>query len=211
MPDRRGRLVAVEGIDGCGKSTQVARLGQAMGALCTFEPGATELGVALRRLLLDPGPPHAGPRAETLVLAADRAQHVADRIVPALERGAWVVTDRYVASTFAYQGHGRGLPAHELAAVLGFATSGLCADLTILIDLPVEEAGRRTAAQRRDKMEQLGATFQERVRAGYLQMASSDPDGWVVVDGSHHPDVVAADVRRAVVERLGPWPAAGAR
>ena len=114
-PDRApGRLVALEGVDGCGKSTQVARLCRLTGALATFEPGATGLGAAVRRLLLDPELPPVSTRAEALLMAADRAQHVAELVAPTLAAGRWVVTDRFDASTLAYQGAGRGLVLDEL-------------------------------------------------------------------------------------------------
>ena len=107
----RGRLIALEGIDGCGKSTQAASLAEALGARLTFEPGATPVGAALRELLLAPDAPPPSPRAEALLMAADRAEHVARVLAPALAAGEWVVTDRYAGSTIAYQGYGQGLDA----------------------------------------------------------------------------------------------------
>ncbi len=142
---RRGRLIALEGIDGCGKSTQAHRLSERLGAVLTFEPGATRLGTELRRLLLDRDQPPVSDRSEALLMAADRAQHVAEVVVPALDAGTWVVTDRFSASTLAYQGYGRGLDLSELSQLVRWATGGLQADLTVLVEVPVAVAsGRRT-------------------------------------------------------------------
>jgi dTMP kinase len=198
----RGRLVALEGIDGCGKSTQARLLAERLGAVSTFEPGATPLGESLRTLLLGRHGAPVAPRAEALLMAADRAQHVADVISPALEDGRWVVTDRYSASTLAYQGFGRGLDRSELDGLVGWATGGIRADLTVLFDLPVAVA----AARRRDggggtgddRMEAEGLAFQQRVADGYLALAAEGTDPWLVVDATEPVDVVAADVWRAV-------------
>ncbi len=206
-----GRLVALEGIDGCGKSTQVLRLCQRTGALATFEPGATGLGAALRRLLLDPELPPLASRAEALLLAADRAQHVAELVAPTLAAGRWVVTDRFAASTLAYQGAGRGLALAELRQLVEFATGGLQPDVTVLLDLPVEEAALRLAHQRPDRFEELGLPFQQRVRQGYRELAAGDPARWVVVDATAPADVVTEVVATAVAGRLGPWPSGGDR
>ena len=208
-----GRLVALEGIDGCGKSTQAARLCQRTGALATFEPGATGMGTAVRRLLLDPELPPLASRAEALLLAADRAQHVAELVAPTLATGRWVVTDRFAASTLAYQGAGRGLVLAELRQLVEFATNGLQPDVTVLLDLPVEEAARRLARQRLvrqrpDRFEELGLPFQQRVRQGYLELAACDHERWVVVDAAASADVVAEAVADAVSARLGPFPPA---
>jgi dTMP kinase len=143
----RGRLVAVEGIDGCGKSTQVDLLARAAGAETTREPGGTALGQVLRAALLDPGLPPMSVRAEALVVLADRAEHVDRVIAPALATGRWVVTDRFTPSTLAYQGHGRGLSVDELVAIDRWATGGLQADLVVLVDVPVAVARSRRAGR----------------------------------------------------------------
>ncbi len=153
----RGRLIALEGIDGCGKSTQAKAVAAALGAQLTHEPGATPLGSLLRQVLLSPDAPPPSVRAEALLMAADRAEHVAQVIEPALAAGAWVVTDRYSGSTIAYQGYGRGLGVAGLAEVVAWATAGVEADLSVLVDVPVEVAaarsGRRSAGGAGHRME----------------------------------------------------------
>ena len=205
----RGRLIAFEGIDGCGKSTQAKAVAAALGALLTHEPGATPLGARLRRLLLDPDSdsPPPSPRAETLLMAADRAEHVAEVIEPALASGAWVVTDRYSGSTIAYQGYGRGLGAEGLAEVVAWATAGVEADLSVFVDVPVEVA----AARRRgaDRMERLGPEFAARVREGFAAQAAADAARWLVVDGTREVDAITAHIVEAVRARLGPEPEHG--
>lgn len=213
MPTR-GRLVALEGIDGCGKSTQARRLAASLGAELTFEPGATALGRGLRPLLLDPHGPAPVLRAEALLMAADRAQHVDEVVVPALDAGRWVVTDRYAGSTLAYQGAGRGLHLDALRAVVTWATDGLAADLSVLVDVDPEEARRRLAAggATTDRLERLDAGFHRRVCDGFRALAREDPERWVVVDGSLPPDAVADAVLAAVTERVGrPDPVTGRR
>lgn len=140
---QRGRLIAVEGIDGSGKSTQAALLAEATGAYATHEPGATAIGQRLRALLLDPAV-RLDARSETLLVLADRAQHVAEVVGPALAAGSWVVSDRFSPSTLAYQGYGRGLAVDQLAAMSQWASDGIEPDLVVLIDVPPEmAAGRR--------------------------------------------------------------------
>jgi dTMP kinase len=205
----RGRLIAFEGIDGCGKSTQAKAVAAALGALLTHEPGATPLGARLRRLLLDPDSdsPPPTPRAETLLMAADRAEHVAQVIEPALASGGWVVTDRYSGSTIAYQGYGRDLGAEGLAEVVAWATAGVEADLSVFVDVPVEVA----AARRRgaDRMERLGPEFAARVREGFAAQAAADAARWLVVDGTREVDAITAHIVEAVRARLGPEPERG--
>ncbi|HEX4245359.1 MAG TPA: dTMP kinase [Acidimicrobiales bacterium] len=199
---RRGRLIALEGIDGCGKSTQAALLADHLGARLTFEPGATPVGAALRQLLLSPALPDVTPRAEALLMAADRAQHVADVIEPLLAEGVSVVTDRFTGSTLAYQGYGRQLDLAELRALNRLATAGTSPDVSVLIDVPLDVARARMEPSRADRLEGLGQAFQCRVRDGYLQLVESDSGAWVRVDGTGDVDVVAERVRTAVAERL---------
>jgi dTMP kinase len=125
----RGRLIALEGIDGCGKSTQASALADVLGAQLTFEPGATPVGARLRELLLTPDATPPTARAEALLMAADRAEHVVRVVEPALAAGEWVVSDRYAGSTIAYQGYGQGLDPSELVGLVRWATGGLAADL----------------------------------------------------------------------------------
>jgi dTMP kinase len=198
-----GRLIALEGIDGCGKSTQAGLLAQRLGALLTFEPGATRLGASLRTLLLDRDQPSPGERTEALLLAADRAQHVAEVIRPALDRGEWVVTDRFSASTLAYQGYGRGLDRAELDRLIEWATGGLTPDVTVLVEVPLEVGRARRQGSVEDRMENVGEAFRQRVADGYRQLAETDETAWVVVDGSGPVEEVAAAVWSGVQGHLG--------
>ena len=206
MTPTRGRLIALEGIDGCGKSTQARLLAERLGAVSTFEPGATPLGGALRGLVLGRDGAPVSPRTEALLMAADRAQHVAEVIAPALEAGDWVVTDRYSASTLAYQGFGRGLDRRALEGLVEWATGGIRPDLTVLFDLPVEVAAvrRRGTGDGEDRMEAEGLAFQRRVADGYLALAAERADPWLVVDATESVEAVADAVWDAVGVLAGP-------
>jgi dTMP kinase len=143
-----GRLIAFEGGEGSGKSTQARLLAASLDAELTFEPGATDVGRAVRALVLDPASPAMTDRTEALLMAADRAQHVAAVIEPALRAGRHVVTDRYVGSTLAYQGYGRGLDLDALRSLCAWATAGRDADVNVLLDVPYEASAARLAAAR---------------------------------------------------------------
>jgi len=201
-----GRLIVLEGGEGSGKSTQAERLATRLGAVLTHEPGATELGAALRRLLLDERSAPVDERAEALLMAADRAQHVAEVIGPALAEGRTVVCDRYVGSSLAYQGVGRGLGVAAVAALSAFAVAGRTPDVVVLLDVPPDVAAARLAdrAGDADRLEAAGEEFHARVRAGYLALAADDPDHWLVVSGAGGPVEVAGAVVDALVGRLGP-------
>jgi dTMP kinase len=202
-PAGGARLIALEGVDGCGKSTQARILAGALGAHLTFEPGDTELGRALRQVLLHTGSP--GARAEALLMAADRAQHVDEVVGPHLAAGRWVVTDRFSGSTLAYQGAGRELDSPGLRQVLAWAAGGIAADLSVLVDLDVDRARGRLGGGAPDRLERLDPGFFERVRRGYLAEAAAHPEHWVVVDGDQPIEAVAAVIAAAVRDRLG-WP-----
>ncbi len=202
-----GRFIAFEGGEATGKSTQASRLAERLGALCTHEPGDTVIGRAIRRIVLDPSTVGLADRTEALLMAADRAQHVAEVIRPALDSGRDVVTDRFAASSIAYQGHGRGLPVTEVEQLSRWATAGLWPDLIILLDVPVDESVRRIGEDL-DRLETAGREFHLRVHAGFLAQAAADPARWAVVDGTGDPDEVAAAVWSAVLER---WPDLGPR
>jgi dTMP kinase len=197
----RGRFVAFEGGEGCGKSTQAARLAADLDAVLTREPGATEVGSRLRALLLDPATGPVDPRAEALLMAADRAQHVAEVVEPALAAGRHVVTDRFTASSLAYQGYGRGLDVDEVRQLSVWAARGLWPDLVVLLEVPPQVAAARLGADL-DRFEQEGGGFHSRVAQGFAALAAAEADCWVVLDGSPPPDEVARAVRRAVRERL---------
>ena len=192
-----GRFIVFEGIDGCGKSTQVERLAASQGWLATREPGGTELGGSIRSLILH-GTQEPTPLAEALLMAADRAHHVATVIEPAIAAGRTVVCDRYAASTVAYQGWGHEGDLDQIAAINAIATGGRTPDVTILLDLPVALALVRRGTEP-DRLEALDHGFHERVRSGYLAQAAADPGSWVVVDATARPSAVAA----AVDEVLG--------
>jgi dTMP kinase len=198
-----GRLLALEGIDGSGKTTQARALAATLGARLTHEPGATALGVALRRLLLSPEAPPISLRAEALLMAADRAEHVTTVVAPALAAGEWVVSDRFSGSTLAYQGYGRGLDTGELAGLVDWATAGLAPDLSILVDVPVEVAQSRLTRTAPDRLERLGPGFAQLVREGFLALAEADPAHWAVVDGSTDPGELATRILAIVRERVG--------
>ena len=192
-----GRFIVFEGGEGTGKSTQAARLAERLGAVLTREPGGTELGRSLRSLVLDPGPGSVDPRAEALIMLADRAQHVAEVVHPALAAGRDVVSDRFSGSTLAYQGYARGLGIDELARLSSWATAGLEPDLVVLLDVPAEVAAARMLRWL-DRMESAGSDFHRRVADGYRALAAADPGRWRVVDGSGTADDVEALVWKAL-------------
>jgi dTMP kinase len=206
---RSGFFIALEGGEGAGKSTQAQQLaewlrGRGHEVVLTFEPGATEVGRRLRAVLLDhvdaSGRDHPvlSPRAEALLFAADRAEHVASVVVPALERGAVVLTDRYIDSSVAYQGAGRDLLPGDVARVSRWATEGLLPDLTVVLDLPASVGLSRVVAP--DKVESEPAEFHERVRERFLEQARRGGARYLVVDACSPVEQIAAEIR----ERLEP-------
>jgi dTMP kinase len=194
-------LVALEGGEGAGKSTQAALLAERLDAVLTREPGGTPVGEAVRRLLLEPEGAGLDARTEALLFAADRAAHVAHVIEPALAAGRSVVTDRYVESSIAYQAFGRGLPLDEVRALSTFATRGRSADVVVVLDVDPALGGARRGRPP-DRMESEDAGFHERVRAGFAELAAAEPDRIAVVDASGDVSQVAALVWAAVEERL---------
>ena len=187
-----------EGGEAAGKSTQARLLAEHLGAILTREPGGTAIGEALRLQLLDPQFPRPVPRAETLMMLAARAQHVAEVIEPALARGRDVVCDRYSGSTLAYQGYGRGLDVAGLVALDSWASGGREPDLVVLLDVPVELARARRREEPADRFEGEGDEFLTRVLAGFRQLAAADPLRWRMVDGAGTVQEVALRVREAV-------------
>ncbi|WKN48864.1 dTMP kinase [Nocardioides sp. Arc9.136] len=201
-----GVLVCFEGGEGSGKSTQSRRLREWLEAegyavVLTFEPGDTEVGKVLRRLVLDPTTGDLDPHTEALLYAADRAEHVARLVRPALERGEVVVMDRYVDSSLAYQGAGRDLDLAMVERISRWATDDLRPHLTVVLDLEPEQGLGRFAE--RDKIEGEGLEFHRRVREAFLRMAAADPEHYLVLDARAPVDEVAAAVRARVEPLLG--------
>lgn len=192
-----GCLIAFEGADASGKSTQARRLGERLGVDVTFQHGATEIGGAIRTIVLDPINHALDDRAEALLIIADKAQHVAEIVGPALAAGDTIISDRFTASTLAYQGYGRGLDLDVLRATMSFATHDVEPDVTVLLDVDLEVARTRLGDQM-DRIEGAGAEFHQRVRNGYLELAAADPDRWLVIDAGGTVDEVAARVDTAV-------------
>ncbi len=195
------RFIVFEGGEASGKSTQSTRLARRLDAVHTREPGGTAIGSALRDLLLDARTIGLDDRAEALLMAADRAQHVAEIVRPALAAGRHVVSDRYIGSTLAYQGHGRGLPVAELRGISAWAVDDLWPDLVVLLDVPPEVSAGRVA-EAPDRLEAAGEAFHDRVARGYRALASADATRWVTVDGSAPAEEVEAAVWAAVTTRL---------
>ncbi|WOP17225.1 dTMP kinase [Raineyella sp. LH-20] len=201
MSEPRGLFIVFEGGDGVGKTTQGALLARHLTDLghevvMTREPGDTAAGAVIRRLLLDPATGDLDPRAEALLYAADKAQHLAEVVRPALARGAMVVCDRYIDSMLAYQGAGRVLDMTEVARIAGWATSGLRPDLTVLLDLDPSEAVGRIAEK--DRLEGAGDDFHRRVREQFLGLAETAPDRYLVLPARHDRTAIAGRVAAAV-------------
>ncbi len=199
-----GQFIALEGIDGCGKSTQLERLVAIYGdsALVVREPGGTRLGEQIRRLLLDPETGHIDPAAEALLYAASRAELVRTVIAPALIEGRTVIADRFVGSSLAYQGVGRNLGIDAVRRANELAMGATQPSLTFLldIDVPTSYARRSAAGEEPDRLEAAGTDFFERVRTAYHELAAADPD-WVVIDASESADAVAEQIEQHLAQR----------
>jgi dTMP kinase len=222
-----GKLIVFEGGEGCGKTTQLERLSQWLTAqdelleaahlagpvVVTREPGGTDLGKKLRQLLLTPSSvlEAMADRTELLLYAADRAQHVAGVLKPLLAQGALILCDRYVDSTLAYQGYGRGLSLELITQLNTIATEGLASDLTLWLDLEVEIGLARAQQRQRfladglDRMEQGELAFHQRIRQGFQALAQQYPEGRVRIDASPSEAVVAAQIQRVVTQYLQRW------
>ena len=204
-----GFFIALEGPEGAGKSTQATALRSEISragfpVVLTREPGGTAVGEQIRAVVLDQSNCAMLPETEVLLYAAARAQHVGEVLRPALESGAVVICDRYVDSTFAYQGGGRQLDMSTLKSIQQYATGGLAPDLRVLLDLPVEVGLQRRLADAVEvnRLDVAEPGFHRRVRDAFLGLASEDPDGWVVIDASATPDQVTSAVLSAVMPRL---------
>ena len=197
----RGRFITFEGGEGCGKSTQVKRLAEFLKSrgievLLTREPGGTWLSEEIRHLIKDQDTEAPGDRTELLLFLAARAQLVEKVIIPALDAGKWVISDRFSDSTLAYQGYGRGLPLEVISLVNDFACSGLRPDLTFLLEVAPETAARRMRGREEstnteaDRIERAGDGFHERLRAGFAELAKRHPDRIHRIDANGSPDEV---------------------
>lgn len=197
-----GRYITFEGTEGCGKSTHARLLGESLDAVVTREHGGTRIGLLIRSILADPENTDLTDKAEALLIAADRAQHLAEVVEPALAAGRHVVSDRSVFSSLAYQSNGRGLPLDTIRAVNDWAIASRWPELVIFISVSAETLDRRMRRRDLDRFERAGAEFHQRVLDGFHQMAAADPDRWVTVDGDRDRAVVALEIRDAVRERL---------
>jgi dTMP kinase len=200
----RGRFITFEGIDGSGKSTQLAATAAALRAigidvLQTREPGGTALGESLRALLLERT---MSPLTETLLMFAARVEHIDEVIVPALGTGHWVLCDRFTDASYAYQSGGRGIPAEWIASLEAWVHPTLQPDLTVVIDLdPTQAAMRRSKVRSPDRFEAEDAAFFQRVREVYLARARAEPNRFLIIDGAQP----AAEILERVVARVKPW------
>lgn len=198
-----GRYIAFEGVEGCGKSTHVKRLATHLDALVTREPGGTGVGAMLRAIMADPANVHLSPRAEALMMAADRAQHLRELVVPTLEAGRHVVSDRSVYSSLAYQGYGRQLDVEELRRFNDFAIASRWPDLVVYIRVDLAVVRKRLEKRVTDRFEREDDSFFLRVIDGFDALASAEPDRWLIVDGSPPKDELEIIIRNGVMERLG--------
>ena len=200
---RRGRFITLEGIEGAGKSTQIAPLmaelsRRGVDALATREPGGTAEAEAIRSLLVDPANRSLTKEAELLLVFAARAEHLEKVIRPALEQGRWVVSDRFTDATFAYQGAGREIAPGRIAVLEEWVQGELHPDLTLVLDLPVSVGQARIRGRRADRFEQEGNAFFERVRAAYLERARAAPERYRIIDASDSPALITASIKQAI-------------
>ncbi len=196
------RYIAFEGLEGCGKSTHVTRLAAALGAVATREPGGTTIGASLRATMIDAANTMLSPRAEALLMAADRAQHLDELVTPALQRGQHVVSDRSAYSSLAYQGYGRQLDLAMLKQFNSWAINNRWPDLVVYIDVPLDILLERLKKRELDRFEREDRSFFERIACGFNEMAKAEPDRWLIVDGTPPKDELAATILREVTSRL---------
>ncbi|MSO60205.1 MAG: dTMP kinase [Ilumatobacteraceae bacterium] len=195
------RYIALEGLEGCGKSTHAVRLATSLDAVLTREPGGTRIGTLLRSILADTDNTDMNPRTEALLMAADRAQHFAEVIRPALDSDRHVVSDRSVYSTLAYQGFGRGLDIATLRSISEWALHGHLPDIVVFISVPTEILNERLAKRTPDRFEREGANFFSRVNDGFHTLIHTEGD-WIIVDGTQSKDEVEKAIQIAVTQRL---------
>ena len=194
--------IAFEGAEGSGKSTQAARLAEHLGAVLTRETGGTEIGARLREILHDTDVSNLAPRAEALMTAADRAQHIAEIVKPTLDAGRSVVSDRSVYSAIAYQGYGRRLDVADVRRLNEWAVGEVWPDVVVFLDTPDEVISERMSRRNLDRFEAAGPDFHQRVIDGFREMAAADPDRWITVGAVGSIDQVAAAIRTALADRI---------
>lgn len=197
-----GRYIAFEGVEGCGKSTHVKRLAAYLDAVVTREPGGTAIGTTLREIMANTANTHLSPRAEALLMSADRAQHLHELVVPALESGRHVVSDRSVYSSLAYQGYGRQLDLDQLRRFNDFAIASRWPDLVVYLRVDLAAVRARLEKRDTDRFEREDDAFFQRVMNGFDQLAEREPDRWLVIDARPPKDELELTIRQAVCERL---------
>jgi dTMP kinase len=202
-----GSLITFEGIDGSGKSTQIQMLEHEFNKLGveykTFrEPGGTELSEKIRAILLDKENIELKSTAESLLFAAARAQLTAEQIKPAIEKGEFVICDRFTDSTIAYQGYGRGLDINKLEEINYIATAGLTPDITFILDISPEAAAVRMEAEASDRMEETGVDFFRRIRGGYRQIKEQNPNRYRLINGEQSPENVFNEIKEIIVKQF---------
>jgi len=198
---QRPAYIAFEGAEGSGKSTQAERLAGTLGAVLTRETGGTPIGARIRQILHDTTVEYLDARAEALLTAADRAQHLAEIVAPALDAGTPVVTDRSVYSSLAYQGYGRQLDVDEIRHLNEWGTNGVWPTTVVFLDTPDETIAERMSRRELDRFEAAGAEFHARVLTGFRELAAADPDRWITVQAIGSVDRVAEEIHAALVER----------
>ena len=203
----KGRLVTFEGIDGSGKSTQIGMLENELKklgvAFKTFrEPGGTDLSEKIRTILLDKENIELISTAESLLFAAARAQLTAEQIKPAIEKGEFVICDRFTDSTIAYQGYGRGLDIKQLEEINYIATAGLTPDITFILDISPEVAAVRMDAEASDRMEEMGADFFRRIRVGYCQIKDQNSNRYRLINGEQSPENVFKEIKEIIMKKF---------
>lgn len=198
----KGVYIALEGGEGTGKSTQVARLASALDALTVREPGGTPTGLVLRGVMADPTNTDITPLTEALLMAADRHQLMTELVRPTLENGRHVVSDRSVYSSLAYQGFGRGLDLTKLRELNDWALDSCWPDIVVLVQVDPTETVARTSYRTLDRFERSGPEFFKRVESGFSQLATEDPSRWIVVDGHGSEEEVHKRILSAVQERI---------
>jgi dTMP kinase len=198
-----GRYIAFEGVEGCGKSTHVKRLATHLDALVTREPGGTVIGTTLREIMANTANTHLSPRAEALLMSADRAQHLHELVVPTLETGRHVISDRSVYSSLAYQGYGRQLDLTQLRQFNDFAINSRWPDLVVYLRVDLAAVRARLQKRDTDRFEREDDAFFRRVMNGFDELAQREPDRWLVIDATPPKDELELIIRRAVCDRLG--------